>query len=234
MTLARARWFVLVAFTFFAVPVHGAIQYTVSVAHPEQHLFHVTMRIPDVSGEVVVQMPAWNALYQVRDFAMHVQRVEALVGDKPVPIEKLDKQTWQITANGTVTVNYDTFWNDGGPFGTELNSDSAFINPAMILMYVPNRRSEEVRVSLIDLPNGWSTGSAAPFQINRITGQTAEYIFGADSYDEMTDNPIQAGKMEHFEVPDAQPPVHVVVLGDDWRKKVLQEDLRRVWRMKRN
>ena len=67
---------------------------------------------------------------------------------KPVPIEKLDKQTWQITANGTVTVRYDTFWNDGGPFGTELNADSAFINPAMILMYVPQRRAEGVSVGL--------------------------------------------------------------------------------------
>ena len=29
-------------------------------------------------------------------------------------------------------------------------------------------------------------------------------------------------------MPDTQPPVHVVVLGDEWRKKVLQEELRRV------
>ena len=73
---------------FLAVPVQAAIHYTVSVEHPEQHLFHVTMEIPDVSDEVIVAMPAWNALYQVRDFAMHVQRVNASVGDKPVPIEK--------------------------------------------------------------------------------------------------------------------------------------------------
>src|SRR5262249_18542321 len=60
---ARARCFFLVVSIFLAVPVQAAIHYTVSVAHPEQHLFHVTMEIPDVSGEVVVQMPAWNALY---------------------------------------------------------------------------------------------------------------------------------------------------------------------------
>ncbi len=218
----------LVGLFFLVSPVQAAIHYTVSVAHPEQHLFHVTMEIPEVSGEVVVQMPAWNALYQVRDFAMHVQRVEALVVGKPVPIEKLDKQTWRITADGTVTVRYDTYWNDGGPFGTELNTQSAFINPAMILMYVPQRRAEEVKVSLNELPSGWEAASAAPFRSISAAGGVRWYIFGANSYDEMTDAPIQMGKLEGFDVPDAQPPVHVVVLGDEWRKKVLQEELRRV------
>ena len=46
-----------------------SIRYEISVEHPEQHLFHVTMDIPDVTDEVIVQMPAWNALYQIRDFA---------------------------------------------------------------------------------------------------------------------------------------------------------------------
>ena len=224
--LLRSIFFV--GLFFLVSPVQAAIHYTVSVAHPEQHLFHVTMEIPDVSGEVVVAMPAWNALYQIRDFAMHVQRVEALASEKPVPIEKVDKQTWRITANGTVTVRYDTYWDDGGPFGTELNAQSAFINPAMILMYVPQRRAEEVMVSLNDLPYGWAAASGAPLHSILAVGRPVFFMFGAGSYDELTDSPIQAGKIEEFDVPDAQPPVHVVVLGDEWRKKVLQEELRRI------
>jgi predicted metalloprotease with PDZ domain len=222
-----APWLVLVALSFVPAPMPAAIHYTVSVAHPEQHLFRVTMEIPDVAGEVIVAMPAWNALYQVRDFAMHVQRVEALVGEKPVPIEKLDKQTWRITANGTVTVRYDTFWDEGGPFGTELNTQSAFINPAMILMYVPQRRAEEVEVGLMDTPAEWQAAGAAIRSVEH-AGRAQKFTFGANSYDDLTDDPIQAAKLEQFDVPDTKPPVHVVVLGDDWRKKVLQEELRRI------
>ena len=228
LLLRRGSLFALLVLFLLVAPARAAIHYTVSVAHPEQHLFHVTMEIPDVSGEVVVAMPAWNALYQIRDFAMHVQRVDAVADGKPVPIEKLDKQTWKITANGTVTVHYDTFWNDGGPFGTELNSDSAFINPAMILMYVPQRRAEEVRVGLGVLPDGWTAASGAPFGIKTQSGSLALYTYGASSYDEMTDCPIQLGKQEGFLVPDAQPQVRVVALGDEWRKKVLEEELRRI------
>jgi predicted metalloprotease with PDZ domain len=221
------RSLLFLGLVFLAAPVQAAIHYTVSLEHPEQHLFHVTMEIPDVSGEVLVAMPAWNALYQVRDFAMHVQRVEALVDKKPVPIEKVDKQTWKITAIGTVSVRYDTFWNDGGPFGTELNSDSAFINPAMILMYVPQRRAEGVEVGLVDTPEEWEAAGAG-LQLIVHMGRAQKFTFGAGSYDEFTDSPIQLGKLEFFDVPDTQPAVHVVVLGDEWRKKVLQEELRRV------
>jgi predicted metalloprotease with PDZ domain len=227
LTIKLVRWSVFLTLVFLAAPVQAAIHYTVSVAHPEQHLFHVTMEIPDVSGEVVVAMPAWNALYQVRDFAMHVQRVEALVSGRAVPIEKLDKQTWRITANGTVTVRYDTFWEDGGPFGTELNSQSAFINPAMILMYVPQRRSEEVEVGLMDTPAEWQAAGAAMRSVEH-AGRAQKFTFGANSYDDLTDDPIQAAKLEQFDVPDTKPPVHVVVFGDDWRKKVLQDELRRI------
>src|SRR2546429_7014074 len=66
----------------FATSSEATIQYNVSLEHPEQHLFHVTMTIPDVKGVVTVQMAAWNALYQIRDFSAHVQQLEAFAGDR--------------------------------------------------------------------------------------------------------------------------------------------------------
>ena len=33
--------------------LQATIRYEVSLAHPEQHLFHVTMTIPDVDDEVI-------------------------------------------------------------------------------------------------------------------------------------------------------------------------------------
>ena len=70
--------------------------------------------------------------------------------------EKLDKQTWRVTAHGTVTIRYATYWDEAGPFATQLNGEHAFINPAMILMYVPERASEGVRWCLQDLSAGWT------------------------------------------------------------------------------
>src|SRR5260370_40990861 len=72
--LSPAGLFLLFILTF-TPSGRATIQYTVLLDHPEKHLFHVTISIPDVTGEVIVRMAAWNALYQIRDFSSHVQEV---------------------------------------------------------------------------------------------------------------------------------------------------------------
>jgi predicted metalloprotease with PDZ domain len=218
--------------TFISVIVaSGAaatIRYTISLEHPERHTFHVTMEIPDVAGEVIVQMPAWNALYQIRDFSAHVREVEAFAGSSEAPLEKLDKLTWRITGNGTITLRYATYWDEPGPFATQLNSEHAFINPAMVLMYVPNRRSEVVELDLPDVPLDWQAAANAPFQSLSSMGRARSYLFGAPSYDELADGPIEAARFEEFELPGMNPPVSVVVHGEKWKKKEIEEELRRI------
>src|SRR5271170_5975065 len=148
---------IVIAALFYAATARATIRYEVSLAHPEQHLFHVSMTIPDVAGEVIVALPAWNALYQIRDFSAHLQAVEALAGTAPAKIEKLDKQTWRVTGMGTITLQYAAYWDEAGPFATQLNSEHAFVNPAMILMYVPERRQEGVQWCLKDFSSGWTS-----------------------------------------------------------------------------
>src|ERR1700682_4243652 len=150
---------IVLALFLLALVTSGAgatIRYTVSVEHPEKHIFHVSMEIPEVSGEVTVQIPAWNALYQIRDFSAHVR-----AGANQAALKKIDKLTWRITGNGTITVRYGTYWDEPGPFATQLSSEHAFINPAMILMYVPARRGEEVLLNIPDVPLEWQAAGAS-------------------------------------------------------------------------
>jgi len=210
-----------------SVPANAAIRYEVAFPQPETHLFHVTMQIPDVQHEVTVQMAAWNALYQIRDFSAHVQRVEAFGGSKSLPVEKSDKQTWRITGTGTITVRYVTYWDEGGPFATQLNREHAFINPAMILMYVPERRSEATQLNMFDLPFDWNVIGES-LGLMEAMGGVQHFQFDAANYDELADAPIEAGRFDLFEVPGITPRVSVVVHGDGWRKKRIQEDLQRI------
>lgn len=210
-----------------ASAARGTIRYGVSLEHPERHIFRVTMEIPDVAGEVTVQMSAWNALYQIRDFSAHVREVEAFAGSEKLPLEKIDKQTWHIAGTGTITVKYATSWDESGPFATQLNSEHAFINPAMILLYVPTRRLEEVKLDLSEIPSGW-IASGAPPVLDDSMGGTHRIEFRAPSYDAMADAPLEVGRSEEFELPGMTPRVSVVVHGDKGKKKDISDALRRI------
>jgi predicted metalloprotease with PDZ domain len=215
--------------TLFSGASHATIRYGVSLAHPEQHLFHVTMTIPEVNGEVEVAIPAWNALYQIRDFSSHIQQVEAFSSEKALSIEKVDKQTWRVRGTGTVEIRYVTLWDENGPFATQLNPEHAFINPAMILMYVPKRRAEPVELSLLDVLGAWKVASSARILMETMGG-TREFVIGAPNYDALTDAPIEVGRFEEFDLSGVTPTVSVVIHGDGWRKKRIEEELTRIVR----
>jgi predicted metalloprotease with PDZ domain len=211
----------------FSSPAAATIQYSVLLDHPERHLFHVTMTIPDVEDEVIVRMAAWNALYQVRDFSSHVQQVEAFAGPKKAFIEKTDKQTWRIKGTGIIRINYATYWDEVGPFSSQLNSEHAFINPAMILLYVPERRSENVTLSFPNLPGNWKAATASSGK-PETAGGTRAYSIEARNYEDLADGPIEVGKFDDFRVAGISPEIRVVVHGENWRKKQVEEDLRRI------
>jgi predicted metalloprotease with PDZ domain len=218
---------VVFCFSVLSSTSRAAIRYEVSLAHPEKHLFHVGMQIPDVSGAVTVQLPAWDALYQIRDFSSHVQEVEAFIGAQRVPIEKLDKLTWRITASGTVRIQYATYWDEPGPFATQLNSEHAFINPAMVLMYAVGRQQERVNLTIADFPRDWRAEGALLEDCKLVFDQPA-CPASATNYNALVDAPVEAGKFEEFDLPDILPRISVVIHGDKWRKKQVEKDLTRI------
>ena len=220
---------ILAFFFFLAIGTSSkaTIQYAISLAHPEQHLFHVTMTIPNVNGEVTVQMAAWNALYQIRDFSCRVQQVEALAGTEKAPIEKVEKQTWRIKGKGTVQIVYATYWDDVGPFASQLNAEHAFLNPAMILFYVPDRRAESTTISLNDIPMEWGIETASSWSIIQ-SGPNRMFSIQSPNYDALADGPIEIGKFQEFDLSGVSPRITIVVHGENWRKKQIEGDLKRI------
>jgi len=215
----------------FSSSSRADIGYLISLDHPERHLFHVAITIPDVRETVTVQMAAWNALYQIRDFSSHVGQVQAFVGSTSVPVEQVDKQTWRIKADGTVVVRYAAYWDEPGPFASQLNTEHAFINPAMVLMYVPDRRSQDVTLFVSELPNDWSAIGATFVATIGVGGSSAlTNLFQAPSYDALVDAPIEAGGFQKFDLPGISPKLSVVVHGENWSKKRVEEELAKICR----
>jgi predicted metalloprotease with PDZ domain len=59
-------------------------------------------------------------------------------------------------------------------------------------------------------------------------GGARAFFFEAPSYDALADGPIEVGKFEEFQLTGINPDIWVVVHGDNWKKKQVEEDLRRI------
>src|SRR5579883_3182283 len=115
-------------------------RYTVSFAGQAEHRLRV------------VQLPVWNALYQVRDFAKNVGRVTASSpSGAALEVRKTEKSSWAISGGEAgVVVEYDIAAEQAGPYGAEINSKHAFLNLAEVLMYSPESRGWRARVQFTE------------------------------------------------------------------------------------
>ncbi len=231
------RIWILVAGMFFGVAAQRAsatIAYRVSLANPEQHLFHVEMTIPADGSEVVTALPAWNALYQVRDFSYRVRAVSALCPAfiaAPLIVRLLDKDTWRISLAGpcqpgdhnSFEIRYSIQWDDSGPFNSQLNDHHAFMNLAEILMYVPARRAEDTSVTFENLPAGWRTAA-------ELAPGGSSNTYTAASYDALVDAPVESGEFDEFQFMESGARFRVVVDATNWKKETLEGDLERITR----
>lgn len=226
-TIVIRNLFLLVLTFSFPHFAAATISYQLSLANPSQHLFHITINVPDVHGDLTLQMPAWNALYEIRDFSSRIQRVEAFTGSHPLLVEKIDKLTWHIRGEGIVTVRYSVYWDSPGPFASQLNDEHAFINPAMVFMYVPDRRGERVVVKLHDLRSGWTV--TTPLN-SYLQNENLENVYSAEapSYDEITDGPIEVGQFKFFRISGIEPPIDVAIHGDNWKQADVENTLRQI------
>jgi predicted metalloprotease with PDZ domain len=228
----------LCAFVALLVPAQPAaatISYTVSLAQPANHLFRVQMTIPDPAKGIIVSLPTWNALYQIRDFAYRVRDVRAFASSPDglrYDVRKLDKQTWKVEygsppvpiATPEMIIEYSVEWDDPGPFSSQLNEHHAFINLAEILMYVPDRRGEEAVASFVQVPNDWKIAVELP----ATPMMNAPDTFTAATYDALVDAPVEAGKFDEFKFDSGGGHFRVIVDAAGWNRGRLETALRRI------
>jgi predicted metalloprotease with PDZ domain len=220
----------------FWCPAKG-VTYGISLK-PAEHVVHVDAVTHQPAPEF--QLPVWNALYQIRNFAANVKQVKAFEGipewmcDRcdtgDARAEKSDKTTWQISSSGDhpcVTFSYDILTNDPGPFGSSLDAQHGFFNWAEVLVYRPDQRSAPVSLRIVDAPAGWRMRDGGVFGgrgAGELTGATAQ----AESYDRLADSPAMMGKLYESNFTQDGAAYHVVVDSPDVDLASLQRMVRKI------
>ena len=187
-------------------------EYFVSLADAPQHLAHVSIRFPQARGTIALNMPVWNALYQVRNFAANVENVRAAdATGRPVAVTATKTSEWQMDPPaGCAVVEYDIHLAAGGPFGADLNVEHAFFNWAMVLLYSPSTRARSMSVQFLDVPPTWAVRDVnvlgyAP------AGKVEQTIGIARNYDDLVDSPVEVGVFQQFDYQQDGATYHIVV-----------------------
>jgi predicted metalloprotease with PDZ domain len=209
---------------FAFIPSFAATNYTISLASPEQHLIEVHIVLPEGAAQRELQLPVWNALYQIRDFSQYVNWVRAKdSAGHSLSVREMDKSRWQIAdAQGGAVVDYQIFVDSPGPFNAELNSHHAFLNLAQILMYPVDARNGPMVVRFSRIPSGW--------QVATPLAPIADGGFGADNYDRLVDSPVEIGMFKESDFDEAGAHFRVIVDAEpgDYDMKQIDATLHKI------
>ena len=203
-----ASFLLAFAGAFLAAPGRAAdltVRYSLDLRLTGTHEVKVEMDVPDVSPRTEIQFPAWNALYQIRDFVRNVEHVQADCDGKNLSLARVDIETWRTRDEtcSMLAVRYTVYVNEEGPFASILDDHHSFLNLAMLLFYLPQGRDRPVRVAL-NLPQGWKFATLLQ------TSDSGDE-FAAANYDALVDSPVEAGRFEEFDYRQGNAMYRVIV-----------------------
>ncbi len=186
----------------------ASVAYEVSLSSPEHHLVEVQIFLPAGAAQRELQLPVWNALYQVRDFSQYVNWVRAKRrSGEPLSVHELNKSRWQISGvEGGAIVEYQIYVDSPGPFNAQLNTHHAFFNLAQILMYPVDARSAPLNLRFSHIPEGWHI--ATPL------ASSSGDEFSAANYDHLVDSPVEIGNFQEADFDESGGHFRVIVDAD--------------------
>jgi predicted metalloprotease with PDZ domain len=179
----------LMTLLLWASPIFAqSIHYSIAMPQPASHVFQVEMIIEGpATNSVDLALPAWNGLYEIRDFSQFVQNVHS-----NAPFKRVDKETWRFDVGNRdrLEVRYGVVANEWSSFSSQLDQTHAFFNSADLLLLWNAKRNNPVELS-ISPPNGWEVSTS-------LSPAGKPFTYQAENYDELVDCPVDIGKLDTY------------------------------------
>ncbi len=207
-----------------ATAAFAETHYEIDVAKAPLHVLLVSIETDCPKAHCDFQMPVWNALYEIREFAQFVSRFEAAgAAGNPVAYRMLSPSLWRVKAapGEHVRIRYEYFADSPGPFGCSATARHVFLNFAQILMYPVGRLREPASVAFRNVPAAWKIAVELPER---------KGSFRARNYDELVDAPAEMSAFQETDFTLAGKRMRVVVDGDpeDYNLDLLEDTARRI------
>jgi predicted metalloprotease with PDZ domain len=198
------------------------IEYQLDLRQSATHRVEVVMTVAEASPATEFQFPAWNNLYQIRDFAEGIEDLSADCDGNKQQLVRVDLNTWRSEAKPCqkLSLHYAVFVTGSPPFSSSVDSQHAFLNFATLLFYLPKERERAVQVKLL-IPAEWKVAS--------LLEEDADG-FHAANYDLLGDSPAEAGQFQDYSFSEGGATYRVVVHADpkDYSADRLLASLRKI------
>jgi predicted metalloprotease with PDZ domain len=167
----------------------------VEVLDLHAHLFRVTLTVPSPAATQTLRLPVWiPGSYLVREFAKHLQNLEARQSGKRVAVLQTDKAGWEVrcTPGTPLQVQYEVYAFDNSVRTAWLDATRGFFNGTSLCLQVPEQTHAPHTLALVanDALKGWSV--ATGLEPVRVT-KAGFGLYRADSYDTLVDCPVEMG-----------------------------------------
>ncbi len=185
------------------------ISYEVDLSRRDSHQFQVTIRLSGLDRpSVELLMPAWTARYRLRLFGRNVFELSAEAEEGLIlEVEQVALGRWLVNTEGVgeANIRYKVYANEPSPFAAQLNTSHAFLNPAAVLMYLPDSVDEPLTVRF-KLPAAWKVAT-------NLEPTFDPAVFRAASYEELARSPIEASDYQEQFFTTRQTNITVVQSG---------------------
>ncbi len=198
------------------------IQYLLDLREPASHLAKVVMTVAGASPSTEIQFPAWNNLYQIRDFARDIQELTADCDGAKDQLARVDLNTWRSEAKPCrrLALRYAVYVAGSPPFSSALDGQHAFLSFATLLFYLPEERGRAAHVKLL-IPAEWKVAT--------LLDEDGDG-FLAPNYDALADSPAEAGQFQDYSFSQNGATYRVVVHADvtDYSPDALLASLQKI------
>jgi predicted metalloprotease with PDZ domain len=216
------------------VPV-SPVRFIVS-ADPLAHLFRVRCELTASPAGLAFRLPSWiRGSYLVRDFAKHVQQLQAEADGTPAPVERLDKRSFRVAAGGALVLDYQVHAFDNSVRKAYVDLRRGFFNGSSLFYCPEGFEQAEFQVTVLRPATaacaGWKLATAmAALQVDGAGFGT----YQAQGYEELIDHPVEMADYRRIDFEVDGIPHSLVLSGrcepDDAR---LAADLRAVCHVQR-
>ena len=198
--------------------------YTIDLADAKSGWLAITAETTCPQSQCDFQLPVWNAIYQVRDFAQHVVGFEAHTSrGREIPTSKRNPSLWRLSATpgDRVQVRYRVRADRPGPFGAIAGSEHVCLNLAQVLAYPVDARWNRFTLRLRNVPPRWKVGLELP---------TSDSTYYAPSYDRLVDTPFHLSDSEETEFNHAGRSIRILAhpRGGDYNLRALKQMVRKI------